>query len=856
MLAAWPVDLQAREVLAWVPPYNFSNTRAILQGNFGDYSPSNGLNRIALQFWIPTATGGVIKTPYHEIFDSDVAWYRNWGTSNDCEVLLCVFNNVGPTGDGIWDWELARSAFSSNRTVFVRNLVATMNAHNLDGIDIDLEGTNHLTAGDRPAFKLFLEELSAELLPRGKVLTVGSFHSPLYNAPNMSWWADWTNLVDNIHSLGYADLYEGSTQELWSIDGYLFRYSWQQNYGVTNAGLAPEVVSMGLPGWTATWGSGGRGSNVLDHINECMYDCPVPAGICIWDIQLDGTNGTPDWHSSEVWEALTRLSKYESIPVDRDGNNIAIRNLQVSRPVNAAARYFSACRFDLYNHGPEPNVGTVRVEFYLSRDRTFGNADDRKIGQSEFANVNIPVGHTRTFDYDAWLRQVSRLWTAGLVGSGNYYVYAKATCLDVRDPNQGNNQTRTRSFFTYYAGSARVDLRIPYLRVSRSADTASRSFSACRLNLENRGPSMSSGKVLLEFYLSRNRTFGDGDDRKIGDTRPTGISIRTGQRIPLVLGPTRRANATRFWKAGLVEDGRYYVFARATALTARELRPNDNLGRTASRFRYTRPLVDLSIRNLRAVRPGNMALRRFNACKFHIVNRGEAIQSITAGVHFYLSRDRTFGNADDLKIGDTKFVGLSIPARSVKTITMGSTRRRSMVRLWTADLVPRGYYYLFARISPITARETKWADNRTRTTSRFPYSNLARSLVARSGKTEGAETLKSWPSVWARSGAGGWTAAPELVDDDDETIWTGEPDAGPWAVAFDFGETIPLQSLDLRFADDPGWAGGLLATEDLVRWFDLQSVTNWPAACRALFFDFHDDGSGRPPAIREIEWEE
>jgi hypothetical protein len=123
--------------------------------------------------------------------------------------------------------------------------------------------------------------------------------------------------------MGYADLYEGSTVTLGGIDGYLFRYSWQQRYGVQEAGLAPDVVSMGLPGWTADWGSGGRGSNVLSHIHECIYDCAVPASVSVWDIQLWGTSGTTNWRSSEVWEALAKLARYESIPIDNDGDDMA-----------------------------------------------------------------------------------------------------------------------------------------------------------------------------------------------------------------------------------------------------------------------------------------------------------------------------------------------------------------------------------------------------------------------------------------------------------------------------------------------------------------------------------------------------
>jgi len=306
--------------MSWVPPYGIDTCKTVLQSNFGAFSPSNGLTRLGLQFWIPTASGDAVKTSeYGNIPDSDITWFKNWGSTNGAEVLLCVYNNVG----GSWDWNLAVSAFDDNRSAFVSNLVATMNTHNLDGMDIDLEGTVTPTADDRLAFKLFLEELSAELKPLGKTLTVDSFHSPLYNAPNMSWWVDWTNLVDNVHSMGYTDLYEGSTVTLGGLEGYPFRYSWQQNYGVEEAGLAPEVVSMGLPGWTTNWGSGGRGDKVLDHIHECIYDCAVPASVCIWDIQLLGTSGTTNWRSSEVWHELTKLSKYESIPVDNDGDNMA-----------------------------------------------------------------------------------------------------------------------------------------------------------------------------------------------------------------------------------------------------------------------------------------------------------------------------------------------------------------------------------------------------------------------------------------------------------------------------------------------------------------------------------------------------
>ncbi len=272
--------------------------------------------------------------------------------------------------------------------------------------------------------------------------------------------------------------------------------------------------------------------------------------------------------------------------------------------------------------------------------------------------------------------------------------------------------------------------------------------------------------------------------------------------------------------------------------------------------------VDLSIRRLRILRPRNAALRRFNFCKFQIVNRGAALRSETVGVHFYLSRDRFFGNADDRKIGVTKFVGLSIPARSTRTLRMGSSRRLQMVRRWTPTLTGRGYYYLFTRVSPISARETQSRDNRTRTSSRFPYASAFRSAkqaavdvdVPAGGGGNAGSVFR--PAAWARSGVQGWAPAPELVDGDTNTVWRGRAGESSWAAAVDFMESLSLENAGLLGEGLPRANIGLLGTEDLLKWVDLESITHWPIPCRALFFDIQDDGSGEPPVLREILWDE
>ena len=279
-----------REVMSWVPPYGIANSQAAVQADFGAYDAVDGLTRVGLQFWVPQTNGTIgYTTDYQAITDADVAWWTNWGDANGIETLLTVDNAVG----GAWNWNLARSAFDTNRTTFVNSLIAEMDRLNLDGIDIDLEGIGSLDA-DRAAFDQFINDLAVEIDARGKVLTIDTFHY-IWNAPNQNWWSDWVGDVDAIHVMGYDDLYEGGTNYQ--------PYSFQQNTGIA-AGYGAHEIVMGMPGWLDSWGvSSGRGTSALAHVQEVKYDIPEPAGIAIWDLQLSA----PAWRDSNLWEEIAGL---------------------------------------------------------------------------------------------------------------------------------------------------------------------------------------------------------------------------------------------------------------------------------------------------------------------------------------------------------------------------------------------------------------------------------------------------------------------------------------------------------------------------------------------------------------------
>lgn len=312
-MAAWLVGVSCTawsqaEVMSWVPPYQLEKSREALLHRAGDITADQWLSRMGLQFWLPTEEGGLRFVTHEEkVGDEEVAWFRTWAQSRGVKVLLTVYNHDGKT----WNWELARAAFRDNTDVFVKNLVAEMDRQGLDGIDLDLEGNGFLDA-DRVAYASFIRKLSAVLKPRGKLLTVDSFHSPCFNAPHMAWWEDWAGQVDAIHSMGYGDLYEGSTESFTPEGGTvcrngeaIFKFSWQVNWGKAHGFKAAQILP-GLPGGRYEWGQGGKGSSLPAHLQEVAAQ---GAGVCIWDIP--GTLGRPGgdqrWGSEEAWTALRRF---------------------------------------------------------------------------------------------------------------------------------------------------------------------------------------------------------------------------------------------------------------------------------------------------------------------------------------------------------------------------------------------------------------------------------------------------------------------------------------------------------------------------------------------------------------------
>jgi hypothetical protein len=304
---AQPASATGPQVMGWVPAYGIDASMKALTA-----TPAIGqaMTRIGLQFWNPSNDGrGVVLAPVDAtgkpVTAANVKQVAQWARAHGVQPLLTVYNNSQVINR--WDWQWARRAFAEHPEEFAAALVTAVDKWDLDGVDLDLEGEGDFSA-DRAVYGTFVHQLSAALKAKGKLLTVDSFHSPCDNAPNMRWWSDWVGDVATIHSMGYEDLYEGSNatftpegRPVCENGATLFRYSWQLDWA-TKAGYRRDQIVMGMPTWVDTWGSGGIGPNVVDHLREVRA---LGGGVGLWDMQLAAVG----WSKTATWEAVQALRR-------------------------------------------------------------------------------------------------------------------------------------------------------------------------------------------------------------------------------------------------------------------------------------------------------------------------------------------------------------------------------------------------------------------------------------------------------------------------------------------------------------------------------------------------------------------
>lgn len=292
----------AAEVMTWVPSYSIAPSYTALTKDFGGIGMKDGLSRVALQFWRPTATGSLAKdSAYGIISDADIKKFSDWGNEHNIEIMLCIYNPPLKEGEP-WDWPLAQAAFN-NSTVFVEAILREIKrlealGISIAGVDMDLESSGEQSAKDRDRYLAMMKLLSKKLKGSNKKLTVATYQHK-FNAPNWDYWPTLASVVDGITPMGYENIgHQVACKTLWGHPDNWCTYEGQ----ISAVGkFDKQKFTLGAPG-NIGYGKSAQawmGKPLMEHLDGIQR---LGAGLAIWDANLHGS-----WQTAEVWNKIKAI---------------------------------------------------------------------------------------------------------------------------------------------------------------------------------------------------------------------------------------------------------------------------------------------------------------------------------------------------------------------------------------------------------------------------------------------------------------------------------------------------------------------------------------------------------------------
>jgi len=259
------------------------------------------LTHINLSFLNPDVSGAFLVNGEPACSDgsaSDISYVVKKAHENGIKVLVSLAGGIVPECSG--DWNLLLQP--EKRTTIVSNLKALVSFFNLDGIDIDIEGSL-LTSIDASAnYTPFIQELRNVLNPIGKLVTCATASYVGGMIPKAS-----IPYFDYINIMAYDNNWNGSENHSTYEDTVRDMQMW------LNLGCPADKLVLGVPfyGYAETVGSGGiaykdivalnpiaaqvdtfktyKYNGILTIEAKTEYAIKHGAGVMIWEITQDTT---------------------------------------------------------------------------------------------------------------------------------------------------------------------------------------------------------------------------------------------------------------------------------------------------------------------------------------------------------------------------------------------------------------------------------------------------------------------------------------------------------------------------------------------------------------------------------------
>ncbi len=330
LLTILPLLASEGTITTWVPWWSVAQCKGILMDT--THRAGERIDRLGLPFWAPeviingedTIVSGEIileRNQWHQGVDSlDIVWYRDWTRENNVACLLTIgywllMDDTMSTETWAINWELQKRAFADKKDVLVKALLDKVEEFDLDGVDVDLEGTPTY----REEYAAFVRTLADSLHSRGKIMTLDVMPSTVGMNSHSEWWPDYLGYADALNIMAYQFLFEGSND---NYGGNLEnnRYSTLIEYGIS-LGYRPEQLCIGLPTWLNDWGEGGHGTSSLAHLKE-LRDIETPVSVCLWDLRLLGKS----WQDPRAWQTFDLLDSAPKIVLDSIDRAVALKD--------------------------------------------------------------------------------------------------------------------------------------------------------------------------------------------------------------------------------------------------------------------------------------------------------------------------------------------------------------------------------------------------------------------------------------------------------------------------------------------------------------------------------------------------
>jgi len=446
----------------------------------------------------------------------------------------------------------------------------------------------------------------------------------------------------------------------------------------------------------------------------------------------------------------------KAITINGPKPDLIIQNVSVPSLVDPGS--LITVNYQLANQGTA-TAGTSTTKFYLSKDTALSNDDTLLDSDQNYFYSGLGA--------DYYSSESEFLVLSSSTTFGNYYLLLQADGNgEIFESNENNNVT-----------AKAITIAAPDLVIQNAIAPASANIGTSikvSYQVKNQGNGKTSRLNSTYFYLSKDTSFSN-DDVYLGydyinnynDLAPSAVSSEsTSLSLPSKTTP-----------------GNYYLLYKADGdASLKESNENNNV--VAKAIKITAP--DLVIQNTTA--PASAAIGTTITLSYKLKNQGNG-NAAASNTYFYLSRDTTLGNDDDISIGYASENSVAVAVSGV--ISQSTT--------WTIDttIAAGKYYLMFKADSGGNVAESNESNNAVyipftltpangggfNSTTGYGLINAAAAVAKALGQTTfadvpdlggdnwGADAIKA-PEVWAK----GYTGQGVIVAVIDSGVDYNHPD--------------------------------------------------------------------------------